>query len=220
MGDDDRIRVLDALLGEGGVCSLVPQVPGLAPEEALFIADQLVQLGWVNADVYRLASGAAHSIINLRITPVGRAAARDLRLSRASGNESQNRKPLDQSISAKRIRRAQFLGFLYTAVCGSEANIVSHSDIGGQLEWSLDETEEVANYLERGGLLRSWAEEGAIGITHAGITEYEQLTEAPDEPTPHFPAQNEMTCVVDPNDVSASPRSSPPRMPVGWDLSD
>jgi len=45
---------------------------GLAPEDALFIADQLVQLGWVSADVHRLASGAAYLIINLRITQVGR----------------------------------------------------------------------------------------------------------------------------------------------------
>jgi hypothetical protein len=189
MTDEHRSHILDALLKEGGICSLVPQVPGLTPEEALFAADQLTQLGWIIADVSRLGSGVPYLVMNLRITEAGRAAAQDLRLNRrAQGSGNQRR--MDQSIEAKKVRRALFLAHLYTAVAGSETRIVNHSDIGTELGWPMEETEDVANYLEREGLLKFWAEEGAIGITHAGITEYEQLIESPDKATAHFLANS------------------------------
>jgi hypothetical protein len=175
-----------ALLANGGFSADVPAVSGVAYTDVLQLADDAHHRGWINGTINHRADGEPFHAQDLAITAAGREAAQVMRRTAPADTASRSA-VLDRSVDAKRARRAEFMDRLYTHTHGSEQFRTTVQDVSAELGWPEFEAEEVANYLEAEGLLRFWTEEGVIGLTHAGIREYEQLVSDPARATEHFP---------------------------------
>jgi len=92
-----------------------------------------------------------------------------------------------ESIEEKRRKRLQFMHRLHEATGGSELAGVNQFELGSELGWSGEETQQVVEYLKGQGLLE-YRGLGGIGITHPGVVEVEESLSNPRQETEHFPA--------------------------------
>jgi len=77
---------------------------------------------------------------------------------------------------AERVsKRSQFLRRLYRVTSGNSRTIVrAWEDIGQELGFTRSETDQVAQYLEGGGMIKFRTEQGGVSITHEGIVQAEK----------------------------------------------
>jgi hypothetical protein len=94
------------------------------------------------------------------------------------------------SIEDKRKARAAFMNHLYDAGDGSERYYESYVVIGSAVGLEAREASEVADYLVGEGLAEWFTTDGGVSITHPGVVEVERSRTAPDQPTEHFAAYN------------------------------
>lgn len=92
-----------------------------------------------------------------------------------------------KSLDEKKVDRFRFLNKMYEITEGSKHMVVNMWELGSELGFTKEETDNVVEYLAGEYLLEHIAMGGAIGITHAGVVEVEQVLSHPDEPTDYFP---------------------------------
>jgi hypothetical protein len=91
------------------------------------------------------------------------------------------------SLQEKKEQRLLFMHRLYQETDGSTLHDVDSTELGKELGWSDQATQNVVEYLADEGLLEFPAAGDLITITHAGVVEVETALEAPDRGTEHFP---------------------------------
>jgi hypothetical protein len=89
-------------------------------------------------------------------------------------------------LSAKKAQRFKFVKQLYNETEGNVNSLIDMWQLGQQLGFTSDETQNVADYLSGEGLIEFRAIGGIVGITHRGIQEVEEALDNPDRPTRHF----------------------------------
>jgi hypothetical protein len=60
-----------------------------------------------------------------------------------------------ESVEGKRRKRLQFMHRLYEVTGGAKLQFVEAHQLGAELGWSPEETDQVTEYLEGEGLVRS-----------------------------------------------------------------
>jgi hypothetical protein len=89
-----------------------------------------------------------------------------------------------------RKKRFQFLKRVYELTNGHKFGRVNMFDIGNELGFDNQLTENISFYLNDEGLIKFIAFGGLISITHLGVREIEDALSNPDSPTTHFPPIN------------------------------
>jgi|LGOV01.1.fsa_nt_gb hypothetical protein len=93
-------------------------------------------------------------------------------------------------IEILRKNRFTYLHHLYKKSSGSTFPDMNMWEIGRELGFGKEKTENITDYLENEGLLKYTALGGTIAITHPGIVEVEEALSHPEEPTQYFPPVN------------------------------
>lgn len=93
-------------------------------------------------------------------------------------------------VTERKRKRFQFLRHLYEATEGDELAFVNDQELGNELGFTRDETDQVVRYLEGEHLIETVTFGGNISITHQGIVEVEKALSKPDQPTQYFPPVN------------------------------
>jgi hypothetical protein len=94
------------------------------------------------------------------------------------------------SLEDKKKERFLFLQKLYDITDGNSSYIVSMWELGEELGFDNNKTQNIVDYLTDEGLLEPKALGGGIAINHDGIIEIEDSQANPDSPTQHFPPIN------------------------------
>jgi hypothetical protein len=178
-------RVLDAIDRAPVGNESVPDVHGLPRDKVLLTVEELVKLGWLQAEYVNRGDGRLMNIWEPRLTGARRAALDRLRASSLAPGQK-----IQRSLDEKKLMRLQFMQELYAATDGSPSSSANAYDIGDKLGWTRLEADNIAEYLEGERLLKPEAFGGQISITHAGVREVEQSSENPSRPTQHFPPAN------------------------------
>jgi len=93
----------------------------------------------------------------------------------------------DNRVIERQILRQRFINALYDATEADRSRNIDMWQLGGRLDFSLSDTQLVADYLAAERLIEFRADQGVIAITHRGIIEVEEGRTKPADPTPHFP---------------------------------
>ena len=93
-------------------------------------------------------------------------------------------------IEEMKRKRFRFLHRLYELTGGDESKLFDMFQIGKELGFDMDLTNNIAQYLKGEGLIEVLALDGIIGILHWGVREVEEALSNPDTPTCHFPPVN------------------------------
>jgi hypothetical protein len=91
------------------------------------------------------------------------------------------------SLQEKKEQRLLFMHRLYEVSDGSTLHDVNSAEVGKELGWSDQVTQNVVEYLADEGLLEFFSGGDLITITHTGVVEVETALDAPDRGTEHFP---------------------------------
>lgn len=91
------------------------------------------------------------------------------------------------SLQEKKKQRLLFMHRLYEVSDGSTLHDVDSAEVGKELGWSDQVTQNVVEYLADEGLLEFFSGGDLITITHTGVVEVETALDAPDRGTEHFP---------------------------------
>jgi hypothetical protein len=184
--DDEALgSMLEALATVGGASEMLPSAPNVAPGERLAVAEELLRRGWIDAAAAARGDGRLFAIREIRLTPQGQVALKDLRATLGRTRPADHRTtPLEE----KRRRRLLFMRRLYESTNGSRLAGINMWSLGSELGWDRAEVDNVIEYLEGEGLVEYIGMGGEIAITHAGVVEVEQSLSNPEEETLHFPA--------------------------------
>jgi hypothetical protein len=90
-------------------------------------------------------------------------------------------------LQEKKEKRLLFMHRLYEVSDGSTLHDVDSTELGKELGWSDQVTQNVVEYLADEGLLAFPAAGDLVAITHARVVEVETALEAPQQGTEHFP---------------------------------
>jgi hypothetical protein len=94
-------------------------------------------------------------------------------------------------VAERKRRRFQFLRHLYEATGSDEFVSVNDQELGNELGFTLDETDQVVDYLVGEYLIKRLGMGSSdISITHQGIVEVEKALSKPDQPTQYSPPVN------------------------------
>jgi hypothetical protein len=91
------------------------------------------------------------------------------------------------SLQEKKEQRLLFMHRLYEASDGLTLYDIDSTELGKELGWSDEVTQNVVEYLLDEGLLEFPGSGDLVAITHAGVVEVETALEAPQQGTEHFP---------------------------------
>lgn len=94
------------------------------------------------------------------------------------------------SFEEKRARRLAFMKLLYEITDGRYLDEEPLDEMAQRLGWTLEEANDVFDYLENEGLVECPSLGGGVAITHPGVREVEQSLSQPDRGTSHFPPLN------------------------------
>lgn len=180
-------RLLEAVDRLGGFSQLLPPIDGLSPEEVFAAADRAERRGHIEGRPVRSAGGQLIMITDVRLTPSGSTYLQQHRREMSHAPVSTSTScDLDTSTEARRRRRTQFIQAVYDETGASESTFIDGPRLGDRLGLPRSETDNVMQYWEGEGLIHYVTEEGAIGITHRGVVEFEQAQEDPAVATAHF----------------------------------
>ena len=90
-----------------------------------------------------------------------------------------------KGIAEQKVRRFQFLKYLYERTGGSETELVPDDEALQGSGLSKPDFDLVCEYLLNEGLIGGTLD--AVCMTHAGMVEIEAALTRPDKPTEHFP---------------------------------
>jgi hypothetical protein len=99
------------------------------------------------------------------------------------------------TLEERQAKRFALLRALYERSEGSPSAALNKDEVFANLGWSRDEFEGAVEYLVNERLATHPYFGGVISITHAGVREVEQALQHPQAPTPHFPANINITTI-------------------------
>ena len=97
---------------------------------------------------------------------------------------------MDKTLIDLKRNRFQFLKKLYEITEGNALCSVNMWELGNELEFIRQTTEQIVQFLVGENLVKYFTLGGNIAITHQGIVQVEKALSEPDKPTLYFPPIN------------------------------
>lgn len=183
--DESLGRLLEAIRSDPPQELGLPPVLGLSHDQAMALAETLLERGWIAAKATNRGDGRLLDVAYARITPLGDETLKRIMSTTAHAPRIEGGPAM--SITEKGRHRFEYMQLLYEATNGATTADVNMWELGDRLGWDRPEIDDTVHYLEAEGLLTFVLLGGGIAITHYGVREVEQALTSPEAPTEHFP---------------------------------